>query len=250
MNRLRSIATLLLFALASEAQAAKYGYCYVDFGAGSDATRYVSGVMPVVSQAEAQNLVQGGAFREGFLDHVRSRYESGAGAVSCETWETQNDARRAAFDSAISGDTMRVRTDWLGGKASTLSGQKIQAPMNDRAVSAQKPTSLKAPPPDAREDGRVRKAKVADEGATRRAADEAEFQAKEKAYWEGVAAHEAALEQYEKAVADTNARNAASAAKAKIQLDEYARKQAAYEADVARNAQEQAEYEAKLANPQ
>ena len=252
MKRLNCVTALLLFSLASEAHGAKYGYCYVDSGTGADATRYVSGVTEVASKAEA-DLAPGGAFREAFLDHVRSRYETGAGAVNCETWETLNDARRAAFDAAISGDTMRVRTEWLGGKANALSGQKVRAPTKDQVISAQNSTSLNTPRPlpkwDAREEEHVGKSKGADERAARRATDEAEFQAKEKAYREGVAAHEVALQQYERAVSDTTAKNAASAASAKIQLDEYARKRAAYEADVARHAREQAEYEAKLANP-
>jgi len=92
--------------------------------------------------------------------------------------------------------------------------------------------------------------KAAEERAARRAAEEAEFQAKQKAYEEGMAAHQAAVEQYQKALADNEAQKAANVAAAKAQQEEFARKQAEYEAELARAKQAQDEYEAKYGKPQ
>ena len=55
------------------------------------------------------------------------------------------------------------------------------------------------------------------------------------------------MAEYAKALAATDAKNAAAAAQAKAAQEEYDRQRAAYEADLVRHAQEQAEYEAKLA---
>lgn len=92
--------------------------------------------------------------------------------------------------------------------------------------------------------------KAAEERAARRTAEEAEFQAKEKAYEEGMAEHKAAVEQYQKSLADMEAQKAANAAAAKAQEEEFARKQAAYEAELTRARQAQEDYEAKYGKPQ
>ncbi|MFP5330198.1 MAG: hypothetical protein ACLGHC_08715 [Alphaproteobacteria bacterium] len=143
MRSMRYVVTLLFLGFASHAEAARYGFCYVDFGKGTDATRYVSGVIDV--GGEPQILAAGGSFREAFLDHVRSRYESGASAVACDSWETLNDARRAAFEAGIVGDVIRVRTGWLGGKREA-GGGKAAAPRTDSATAAPPASAPKTPP--------------------------------------------------------------------------------------------------------
>jgi hypothetical protein len=90
----------------------------------------------------------------------------------------------------------------------------------------------------------------ADLRAQRRAQEEAEFQAKQKAYEERMAAHDAAVEQYKKALADMEAQKVANAVAAKAQQEEFARKQAAYEAEAAKAKQAQDEYEAKYGKAQ
>lgn len=144
MKAIQYAASLLLLGLAGQAEAARFGYCYVDFGAGTDATRYVSGVIDIGN--EAGLLSPGGAFREAFLDHVRSRYESGANAVACEGWETANDARRAAFEAGIAGDVIRVRTNWLGGRREAGGGKPAKRAESESQIAAQKPADPRAAP--------------------------------------------------------------------------------------------------------
>ena len=59
-----------------------------------------------------------------------------------------------------------------------------------------------------------------------------------------------AVEQYQKAITDAEAQKAANAAAARAQQEEFDRKQAEYEAELARAKQAQDEYEAKYGKPQ
>jgi hypothetical protein len=102
---------------------------------------------------------------------------------------------------------------------------------------------------DEGEQGTAPATDAARERAIRKAAEEAEYQAKQKAYEDGVAAHEAAVEQYRKALADTEAQKAAAATQAKAAQDAFARKQADYEAELARARNAREEYEAKYGKP-
>lgn len=66
--------------------------------------------------------------------------------MNCETWETLNDARRVAFEVGIPGNGIRVRRDWLGGKANVLDGTRGKGPKTEVPAAAQKPNVAVAPP--------------------------------------------------------------------------------------------------------
>lgn len=80
--------------------------------------------------------------------------------------------------------------------------------------------------------------------AQQRARREAEFQAKQKAYEEGLAAQQKAVADYEAATQAMKDQQAASAAAARAALDDFSRRQAEYEAQAAASRKAQEDYEA------
>ena len=200
---------LVLLGCAGQAQAARFGYCYVDVGAGAEATRYVSSVVEVGSDSAV--LSPGGAFGQAFLDHVRSRYESGAASVSCDAWETVNDARRAAFDAGIAGDVVRVRTNWLGGMREAGGAKATKSGKGAATVDAAKPPATPAGPPPKKK-------------------WEIEFEAKQAVYERELAKQQAAVAEYEVAKAAHAKRQAEVAAQAAKERAEWERAVAACKA--------------------
>ena len=211
---------VLVGAPAGAAQATRFGYCYVDFGAGAEATRYLSGVVDTAGQAGV--LAAGGSFREAFLDHVRSRYESAAAAAACDAWETANDANRAAFELPTASDLIRVRTGWLGGMREA-NASKVAKPAKSGAptaatkpakpetpVAAVKPPAPSSPPPKPKW--------------------EVEYEAKKAVYDRELARQQAAVAEYEVAKAAHAKRQAEAAAQAAKERAEWERAVAACKA--------------------
>lgn len=196
MRAIHSAAGLVLLAFAGQAEAARFGYCYVDFGTGAEATRYVTSVVEIGSDPAA--LTPAGAFGQAFLDHVRSRYESGASSVSCDAWETANDARRAAFEAGIAGDVVRVRTNWLGGMreaGGSRAAKPVRAAKKEASAAAPQaahPAVASGPPPKKKW--------------------EIEFEAKQAVYERELAKQQAAVAEYEMAKAAYARRQAEVAA--------------------------------------
>lgn len=200
MRAIPCAAAILLLGLASEAEANPFGYCYIDYREQADSTRYVSGVIEVGK--EVGLMAPGGSFREAFLDHVRSRYEPGANIVACETWETLNDARRAAFGTGTAGEIIWVRTGWLGGRAEAVAGKATKPANKQDVVAAQE----RAP----------------SGGGATRANSETEYEAKRALYEQELVRQKAAVAEFERAqakVANDRAEQAERARKAKVEWE-------------------------------